>query len=211
MLLSQITRPLAVALLGALMLVTGPATADEDNTLLVHWETDLGELVIELFPERAPKTVENFLRYVDDGFYDGTIFHRVIPGFVVQGGGMTYDFTKKEVHDPIPNESDNGLRNNPMTLSMARRSDPDSATSQFFINLNRNSSLDAKDDEPGYAVFGRVIEGQETVIDIVEEPRGDFRHHPDAPNTPVRILKAQRISQETFEERWGQDDAEDAP
>jgi len=211
--MNTLLRPLGMALLGALLAVGGPAVADDEGNPLVHWETDLGDMVIELFPEQSPKTVENFLRYVEDGFYNGTIFHRVIPGFVVQGGGMTYDFTEKEVRDPIPNESDNGLRNNPMTLSMARRSDPDSATSQFFINLNRNTTLDAKEDEPGYAVFGRVIRGQETVIDIVEEPRGDFRHHPDAPNTPVRILRAQRLSQEAYDEKYPeeQDDAEDSP
>ncbi|MDQ2075551.1 peptidylprolyl isomerase [Marinimicrobium sp. ABcell2] len=177
---------LCILLIGAAL----PAHAENPRVLVT---TDVGEMIIELFPERAPVTVENFLAYVDSHFYNGTIFHRVIPGFVVQGGGLTYDFTPKETRDPIVNESDNGLRNSPMTLSMARTSDPDSATSQFFINLNDNRSLNATEDRPGYTVFGRVVDGQETVIAIVEEPRGNFRAHPDAPNTPVRILKAQRM------------------
>lgn len=177
--------------LGALLIMAAaPARAENPHVLL---KTDLGEITIELFHQQAPVTVENFLAYVDSHFYDGTIFHRVIPGFVAQGGGLTYDFTPKPTRDPIVNESDNGLRNSPMTLSMARTSDPDSATSQFFINLNDNRTLNAREDQPGYTVFGRVVEGQETVIAIVEEPRGNFRAHPDAPNTPVRILTAERV------------------
>ncbi len=168
------------------------AAATEADKPRVHLETDLGPIVLELFPSEAPKTVDNFLKYVDDGFYNGTIFHRVIPGFVVQGGGLTYDFTRKEPRDPVINESIKGLSNKPMTVAMARHQDPDSATSQFYINLNHNQSLDAKEDQPGYTVFGRVVEGHETVIKIVEEPKGDYKHYPDAPNTPVRILNATR-------------------
>jgi peptidyl-prolyl cis-trans isomerase A (cyclophilin A) len=177
--------------LWALLLMAALPTQAENPRVLLT--TDAGEITIELFPERAPVTVENFLAYVDSHFYDGTIFHRVIPGFVVQGGGLTYDFTPKKTRDPIVNESGNGLRNSPMTLSMARTSNPNSATSQFFINLNDNRSLNATENRPGYAVFGRVVDGQEAVIAIVEEPRGNFRAHPDAPNTPVRILKARRM------------------
>lgn len=185
-------------LLALLIFLTAPAASEEARPQ-VQFETDVGPITLELLPEAAPETVKNFLRYVDDGFYNGTIFHRVIPGFVVQGGGMTYDFTAKDTRDPVANESANGLSNKPMTVSMARKSDPDSATSQFFINLNHNQSLDAQDDQPGYTVFGRVIEGHEAVIAIVEEPRGDFKHHPDAPNTPVRILKSTRLNSQDRE------------
>ncbi|WP_188151592.1 peptidylprolyl isomerase [Teredinibacter waterburyi] len=160
----------------------------------VVFETDLGKMVIELYPEKAPKTVANFLAYVDAGFYNGTIFHRVVNNFVVQGGGYTYDFQRKETRDPVVNESNNGLLNEQATLSMARTSDPDSATSQFFINLKHNTNLDPEDDAPGYAVFGKVIEGFEVAKKIEKEPRGLFRNHPEAPNYAVRILRAQRLA-----------------
>lgn len=158
----------------------------------VTMKTDLGTLLIELYPEQAPITVKNFLAYVDSGFYNGTIFHRVIPGFVVQGGGFTFDFKRKETMAPIKNESDNGLKNTYLTLSMARTSRIDSATSQFFINLKHNESLDGSEQKPGYAVFGKVIKGEEVVQRIVAEPRGIFRAFPDAPNAAVRILDVQR-------------------
>lgn len=171
-----------------------PLQAENPDNPRVKLDTDEGAIVLELFAQKAPKTVDNFLRYVDDRFYDGTIFHRVIPGFVVQGGGMTYDFSKKDTRDPVTNESDNGLSNKPMTVAMARRSDPESANSQFFINLNNNTSLDASEDKPGYTVFGRVVSGQETIVAIVEAPSGDYDDYPDAPNTPIRILSARRIT-----------------
>lgn len=158
----------------------------------VTLKTDLGTMLVELYPKEAPITVANFLHYVDSGFYDGTIFHRVIPGFVVQGGGFTFDFKRKETAEPIKNESDNGLKNLYLTLSMARTNAIDSATSQFFINLNHNESLDGNENKPGYAVFGKVIEGESVVEAIVAEPRGVFRSYPDAPNAAVRILKASR-------------------
>ena len=159
----------------------------------VSLKTDLGTIVIELYPKEAPITVANFLAYVDSKFYDGTIFHRVIPGFVVQGGGMNFEFAGKATRDPIKNESNNGLKNDYKTLSMARTTDPDSATSQFFINLRANPSLDAKENKPGYAVFGKVVEGMDVVEKIVAEPRGMFRAFPDAPNYAVRILSATRL------------------
>ena len=159
----------------------------------VSLKTDLGTIVIELYPKEAPITVANFLEYVDSKFYDGTIFHRVIPGFVVQGGGMNFEFAGKATRDPIKNESNNGLKNDYKTLSMARTNDPDSATSQFFINLRANPSLDAKENKPGYAVFGKVVEGMDVVEKIVAEPRGMFRAFPDAPNYAVRILSATRL------------------
>lgn len=152
----------------------------------VELKTDLGIITLELFPEKAPETVENFLRYCNDGFYAGTIFHRVIPGFVVQTGGMTFDYVKKETRDPVVNESQNGLRNRRGTVAMARLPDPDSATSQFFINLNNNTHLDATKDAPGYTVFGRVTDGMDVVKKITEEPQGKYR--PQAPDMPIRIL-----------------------
>ncbi|AWF82220.1 peptidylprolyl isomerase [Microbulbifer sp. A4B17] len=160
----------------------------------VELKTDLGVIRIELFAKQAPVTVENFLAYTDSGFYDGLIFHRVVPGFVVQAGGFTFDFQKKETNDAIANESANGLQNLRGTLSMARTNDPDSATSQFFINLIDNTRLDASEDKPGYAVFGKVVEGMDIVEKIEREPRGLYRQHPEAPNTPIRILSAKRIS-----------------
>ena len=163
----------------------------------VSLKTDLGTIVIELYPKEAPITVANFLEYVDSKFYDGTIFHRVIPGFVVQGGGMNFEFAGKATRDPIKNESNNGLKNDYKTLSMARTNDPDSATSQFFINLRANPSLDAKENKPGYAVFGKVVEGMDVVEKIVAEPRGMFRAFPDAPNYAVRILSATRLNNTT--------------
>lgn len=156
-------------------------------------ETDLGKMTIELYPKEAPITVKNFLAYVDNKFYEGIIFHRVVDDFVVQAGGFTYDFQRKEGLPPIKNESDNGLKNLQGTLSMARTADPDSASSQFFINIKDNPSLDAAAGKPGYAVFGKVIEGFEVVKKIEKEPRGLYRAFPEAPNYAVRILKAYRI------------------
>ncbi|WP_237065683.1 peptidylprolyl isomerase [Microbulbifer guangxiensis] len=167
-----------------------PAAAANPKVAL---QTDLGTIRVELFTDKAPVTVENFLGYVDSGFYDGVIFHRVIPGFMAQTGGLTFDFQKKETGESIANESDNGLRNKRGTLAMARHSDPDSATSQFFINLANNTHLDAGEDKPGYTVFGRVVDGMEVVEKIAAEPQGLYRAYPNAPNVPVRILKAERL------------------
>jgi len=200
--LSRLSHFAVRLLLGLTLLWVAPLVGAQEERPKVLMKTDLGEIVFELFPKKAPETVANFLTYVDDRFYDGTIFHRVVPGFVVQGGGMTYDFTQKETRDTIPNESDNGLSNEAMTLAMARKSDPDSADSQFFINLNHNRSLDATDDKAGYTVFGRLILGLDTVIAIVEEPRGRYADYPHAPDTPVRILSARRLSQSEWENEW---------
>ena len=180
-----------LALLGLLTLSV--AVQAENDSPRVELTTDEGTIVLELFPDKAPITVSNFLQYVDDGYYDGTIFHRVIPGFVAQGGGLTYDFTRKPPRDPIANESDNGLSNKPMTLAMARHSDPDSATSQFYINLNHNPGLDATEEGPGYTVFGQVVDGYDTIITIVQAPKGNYKQFPDAPNVPIRILEARRL------------------
>ncbi len=178
-------RTLLIRLSIAVLMFTA-AQVNAEEKPQVTFETDLGMIVIELFPKEAPVTVENFLRYANDGFYTGTIFHRVIPGFVVQGGGLTFDFMRKEPRAPIKNESDNGLKNYKGTLSMARLPDPDSATSQFFINLKHNKNLNAKKDELGYAVFGKVIDGMDVVMKITEEPRGKSKDQ--APNLPIRIL-----------------------
>lgn len=138
--------------------------------------------------------MENFLGYVDSKFYDGTIFHRIVPGFVVQGGGMTFDFAEKETRKPIMNESINGLKNDYQSVAMARTQDPDSATTQFYVNLQNNTSLNATETKPGYTVFGKVIAGMEVVEKIAQEPRGMFKAYPEAPNYAVRILQAKRIS-----------------
>lgn len=170
-----------------LSLFSAFAAAEQSNPTVVL-KTDLGNITIELYPQSAPHTVDNFLRYCRDGFYIGTIFHRVIPGFVVQGGGLTFDYVKKETRDPIANESSNGLLNRFGTVAMARLPDPDSATSQFFINLGKNRHLDTnpKKDLVGYTVFGRITDGMNVVKQIAEEPQGKYR--PQAPDLPVRIL-----------------------
>lgn len=149
--------------------------------------TNLGNITIELFPEQAPITVENFLEYVESCFYDGTVFHRVVPGFVLQGGGMTEEGQPKQTRDPITNEADNGLRNERGTLSMARRSDINSATSQFFINLVDNTVLDHGVRDFGYAVFARVTDGMDVVDRIAQ-----VRTRNDRPEEPVVILSARR-------------------
>ncbi len=165
----------------------------ENKKTLVEFDTSSGKIVIELYPDKAPITVANFLKYVDEGFYNGTIFHRVVPGFVIQGGGYTFDFQQKKTHDPIKNESDNGLKNLQGTLSMARTSIIDSANSQFFINIKDNPALDFNHGRHGYAVFGKVIKGFEVVKKIEAEPRGLHRGHPEAPNYAVQVEKAKRI------------------
>jgi cyclophilin family peptidyl-prolyl cis-trans isomerase len=155
--------------------------------------TSLGEFVIELDPEDAPVTVENFLQYVNEDFYDGTIFHRVVADFVLQGGGMGPDLVEKETRDPIANESNNGLSNLRATVAMARTDDPNSATAQFYVNLVDNAELDATPFNPGYAVFGRVVEGMDVVDQIAAvatESRGGLT---DVPVEDVVIEDVERI------------------
>jgi len=162
----------------------------------VLMETNLGTFVIELYPDKAPNTVKNFLTYVNDGFYDGTIFHRVIPNFMVQGGGFTADMQKKSMRDPIANEADNGLRNTVGTVAMARTSDPHSATAQFFINVAKNGFLDYREKTSrawGYTVFGRVIKGMKTVNKIRTSPTGKSKGMIDVPRETVTIIKARQI------------------
>ena len=159
---------------------------------MVRFETTHGAFTIELFPKEAPVTVENFLRYVDDGFLDGTLFHRIVPGFVIQGGGLTADFRNKETRASIANEAKNGLKNKRGWLSMARTSDVNSATSQFFVNLSDNDFLDHSARDYGYAVFGRVTEGMETVDKIAKVSTGRRKGYQDAPMEDVLIVSARR-------------------
>jgi len=159
---------------------------------LITFSTSLGDITIELFPDKAPVTVENFLAYVDAGHFVGTIFHRVIPGFMIQGGGFDADMSQKPTRDPIKNEADNGLKNERGTLSMARTSDVDSATCQFFINVNDNGVLDHGEHDFGYAVFARVTEGMEVVDKIVAVATGNRGGHSDVPVEPVVVEKAVR-------------------
>lgn len=168
-------------------------TAKAENTQVLM-ETDLGNIRIELYDALAPVTVKNFLDYVDSGFYNGTIFHRVIPGFVAQGGGYTFDFAEKKTNPAIKNESDNGLKNDYKTIAMARMPHPDSATAQFYINLKDNNPLNAKVGANGYTVFGKVTEGMDIVEKIAQEPTGMYKSFPEAPNYAVRILSAKRIT-----------------
>jgi peptidyl-prolyl cis-trans isomerase A (cyclophilin A) len=160
----------------------------------VLMKTSLGEIVIELYPEKAPKTVENFLKYVDDDFYDGLIFHRVIGNFMIQGGGFDKDMKQKPTRGPIPLESRNGLKNDAGTLAMARTSVPDSATSQFFINTVNNASLNHPNpDGNGYAVFGKVVKGMDTVEKIAKVKTGRNGPHGDVPVEPVLIESVSRV------------------
>jgi peptidyl-prolyl cis-trans isomerase A (cyclophilin A) len=159
---------------------------------VVILNTSLGEIKIELDAEKAPITVENFLGYVDDGFYDGTIFHRVIPDFMVQGGGMNPDMGPKPTKAPIQNEADNGLENDRGTLAMARTAAKDSATAQFFINLKSNDFLNHGVRDFGYAVFARVVEGMDVVDKIAAVPTSNKGMHQNVPAEPVLIVSARR-------------------
>lgn len=165
----------------------------EDQTK-VKLTTSLGVIVIQLNTEKAPISAENFITYVKEGFYTDTIFHRIIPGFMAQGGGFDTDFNQKQVHASIKNEADNGLKNNRGTLAMARTPDPDSATAQFFINYKDNSFLDYTSPTPngwGYAVFAEVIEGMDVVDAMTDIPTGNRGGHQDVPKTDIVIEKAE--------------------
>ena len=163
----------------------------------VKMETSKGTIIIELYPDKAPKTVANFLDYVNSGTYDGTIFHRVIPGFMNQGGGYTVDYNKVETRAPIQNEADNGLKNLKYTIAMARTNAPHSATNQFFINTADNAFLNHTEKSMrgwGYAVFGKVIEGENIVGAISRVPTGPGGPFAkDAPRTPIVITKVTEV------------------
>lgn len=157
---------------------------------MVIFKTNLGDIHIEVDEKNAPLTAENFLGYVRDGFYDGVIFHRVIPGFVVQGGGFDENMSQKQTKAPIKNESDNGVNNDRGTLSMARTQDPHSATSQFFINLTDNAPLNSRGANPGYAVFGQVTQGMEVVDAMAKVKTGSHGMHQDVPQDTIKIESA---------------------
>ena len=182
---------LAVALVAATVLwfsgaAQTPATAAaKGGKPVVVLVTSLGDITLELEPEKAPISVENFLNYVDAGFYDGTVFHRVIPNFMIQGGGMTANLSQKPTRPAIKNEAENGLKNDAGTIAMARTSAPDSATAQFFINLKDNDFLNHGARDFGYAVFGHVTQGMDVVKKIGAVPTG----RQDRPVTPVTIKK----------------------
>ena len=165
-----------------------PAAAAAPRVKLV---TSQGDIVLELNPAKAPKTVANFLQYVQDKHYDGTVFHRVIDGFMVQGGGFTADMAQKPTRAPVALEAANGLKNDTYTVAMARTGNPDSATAQFFINVKDNTMLNApKPDGHGYAVFGKVVEGKSVVDKIRTVPTGNKGGMQDVPTTPVTITTA---------------------
>nr|WP_298068291.1 peptidylprolyl isomerase [uncultured Mailhella sp.] len=170
---------------------TGQAQAG--GKTMVTLQTTKGDIVLELDAEKAPKTTKNFLQYVKDGFYNGTIFHRVIPGFMIQGGGFTRDMVQKPTREPIDNEADNGLKNDVYTIAMARTQAPHSATAQFFINVANNSFLNYSAPTMqgwGYAVFGKVVKGQNVVDAIAGVPTTSHYPHQDVPVEPVIIKKA---------------------
>lgn len=200
----KLVQSFLIAAVSALMLMVQAHAADKEGAaeqpperveeaLYATVETNLGKMVIKLFPRVAPISVENFLRYVDRGFYEDTIFHRVIPGFMVQGGGFNKQFQRKPTSRPIRNESNNGLKNLRGSVAMARTGDPNSATSQFFINLADNVHLDAKPGEPGYAVFGELVSGINVIDSMAVLKQGKYRgtFH-NAPNETVWIVKAYR-------------------
>ncbi|WP_273347738.1 peptidylprolyl isomerase [Alteromonas australica] len=160
---------------------------------MVTFKTNFGDITLELFEDKAPKTVENFLSYVKDGFYDNTIFHRVIEGFMIQGGGFTVDMDQKDTKDTIENEANNGIANEKGTIAMARTNDPHSATAQFFINVNNNDFLNHTSESVngwGYCAFGKVTEGMDVVEKIKSVKTGSHGYHQDVPVEPVIIEKA---------------------
>jgi peptidyl-prolyl cis-trans isomerase A (cyclophilin A) len=160
---------------------------------MIRFETTLGEFTVELFEKEAPVTVANFLKYIEDGFFDGTIFHRIVPGFVIQGGGFTEDMSQKRTHPTIKNEADNGLKNERGTLSMARTNDINSATSQFFVNLKDNDFLDHKRGNFGYAVFGKVTRGMGVIDQIAAVETGRRKGHEDVPLEAVIMTSVRRL------------------
>ena len=183
-------------LLVTVVLMAGCKHRESENmTKKVKLETSKGDIIIELNEEKAPVTVANFLRYVEEGFYDGTIFHRVIPNFMVQGGGFTADMRRKQTHGMIVNEAKNGLKNNRGTVAMARTNDPDSASAQFFINHKDNDGLNyAGQINPGYAVFGTVVEGMDVVDAIAAAKTTSRSGMRDVPVEPIVIKSAMVVS-----------------
>lgn len=200
----QIRKPLMMAMIVIPVLaMAGQCSATnsetEESQPVVLMETSLGIIKIELWPDRAPATVKNFLRYVDETFYDGTVFHRVISGFMIQGGGFTADMKRKETHEPIKNEASPQLKNDRGTIAMARTREIHSATSQFFINLVNNDFLNQRNKTSqgyGYTVFGRVIEGMNVVEEIGRVKTVNRGPYKDVPETPVVIKGVRRLDTE---------------
>jgi peptidyl-prolyl cis-trans isomerase A (cyclophilin A) len=181
-------------LFGAVLMLAAGGLVAQGPAPRVALETSEGRIVIELAPKEAPKTVENFMAYVKSGHYDGTVFHRVIPTFMIQGGGFSADMSERPTRPPIPLESQNGLKNERGSVAMARRADPNSATSQFFINVVDNPRLDYPNpDGNGYAVFGKVIEGMDVVDRIKGVPTGARGPHQNVPVTAVTIKSARVV------------------
>jgi len=174
----------------SLLLAGNLLAADNPHVLL---NTSMGEIEIELEAEKAPISVKNFLSYVESGFYDGTVFHRVIPGFMVQGGGFDEGLSQKKTGEPIKNEADNGLHNVRGTLAMARTQNVNSATSQFFINHRDNAFLDHGSRDFGYAVFAKVVRGMDVVDQIAQVPTGNRSMMQNVPLTPVKIVTAKKL------------------
>jgi cyclophilin family peptidyl-prolyl cis-trans isomerase len=187
----SLSRRLAAATLALGWLAGGAWAADAPK---VKFATSAGDIVVEVYPDKAPKTVENFLQYVRDKHYDGTIFHRVIDRFMVQGGGFDRNMVEKKTRAPVAHEGrqsfEQGLRNETGTLAMARTSDPDSATAQFFINVADNAFLDPRGNNPGYTVFGRVVSGMDVVNKVKSVRTGSSGMHSDVPLQPVVITTA---------------------
>ena len=198
----RISRGLAGAAVGFIILLictTGASARSERRHPLVKLETSMGDIVLELYEDKAPKTVANFLTYVSEGHYNGTIFHRVIDGFMIQGGGFTADMNQKPTKTTIENEADNGLGNESYTVAMARTSDPHTASAQFFINVKNNSFLNhtAKTGQGwGYAVFGKVVKGQGVVNKIKAVPTGRKGMFDDVPQEPVVIITAEALEEQ---------------
>lgn len=181
-----------------LLLLLVPTLAQAQEGPRVEMQTSHGTIVLELYQDKAPRTVANFLQYVQDGFYNNTIFHRVINDFMIQGGGFTPEFERKQTYAPIINEADNGLENKPGTIAMARTGEPHSATAQFFINVADNGFLNHQNKTPrgwGYAVFGKVIKGMDVVNKIKSLPTGPGGPFPgDVPAVPVIIQQVNLLS-----------------
>ena len=199
----KITRRIALVAVAAALAAPLAATAQSKTSacnakgtvpMKVKLTTSMGPIVIQLDKEKAPISAENFVKYVQAGHYDGTIFHRVIDGFMVQGGGFTKEMRQKPTNPPIKNESTNGLKNDNYTVAMARTNVRDSATAQFFINVKNNDFLNyAGEGNPGYAVFGKVVEGMDTVDKIKKVPTGNSGGHQNVPTQPVVIEKAECV------------------
>jgi cyclophilin family peptidyl-prolyl cis-trans isomerase len=191
----MIKNLIAGAMALVLMLALPCSASAQGSTIEVVMKTTMGDMVIELYPDKAPNTVKNFLTYVDEQFYDGTIFHRVVKNFMIQGGGWTKDFTQKPVYDTIRNEADNGLKNVKYTIAMGRRTDPHSASAQFYINHIDNPGLDhtAKtEDGWGYCVFGKVIQGTE-IVEAIAKAKTQTKHQmQDVPRETIEIISVRR-------------------